>query len=163
MRKFFRNLFLGVRANASNISLIIIVLGFLGMFGLIAVGQEKQSEQLNNEQQILTQLQGVTSRLATGAETRTQQFNELNQHMDCIVEFFAQPDHAQKSISDINTCELINNKTGATVSPPKSDTNTNTTPQSTNTGVVSQPENQSTPKTPKPSIIDSITNFLKGL
>jgi len=147
MRKFFRNLSLGIRANASNISLIIIVLGFLGMFGLLAVNG-----------QILIQLQGLTSRLASNADTRTEQFNELNKHMDCIVEFFTDTTHSQKSISDINTCELTNNNTGATNSPPKSDSNTNTPTQSTNST-----NTQTAPAEPKKSIVDTLLEPINKL
>jgi Tfp pilus assembly protein PilV len=162
MRKFFRNLSLGIRANASNISLIIIVLGFLGMFGLLAVNGERQNETLKNDQKILIQLQGLTSRLASNADTRTEQFNELNKHMDCIVEFFTDTTHSQKSISDINTCELTNNNTGATNSPPKSDSNTNTPTKPTNSPA-NNTNTRAAPTQPKKSIIDTLLEPINKL
>ncbi len=165
MKNFFRKIALGIRGNAANISLGVIVFGFIGMFGLLAFQQQKIEQGNEQNLQILTQLTSITSRLEKGAATRTDQFNELNKHMDCIVEFFTQPDRTNKSITDINTCELAS-KTGETTTLPKSSANTNTTPQSTDNGAVSQPENQSiitAPTAPKQSIIDVLLMPIKKL
>lgn len=170
IRKALRNFNLFLRGNAFSISVVITTLAFLGMFAMLAIQQSKLQEQSDQNKLILTQIKSVTESLSRNAATRTEQINGIDKHLDCIVDFFAQADRASKSITDIDTCELKDTKTGKTHTPaavaPKSTTTTpsssqqkGTQTQLPNKGVTSQ--NNRTPK--NPSFFTPITDFLHGI
>ncbi|HWT40631.1 MAG TPA: hypothetical protein VN081_05205, partial [Dongiaceae bacterium] len=170
MKKFFRNLGLWIRGNTANLSLAIIVLGFVGMFLLLIAGQQHQAEQVANENKILLELKDANARLVAGAAQRTDQFNQLNQHMDCIVQFFAQEDRNEKKISDINDCELANVNTGKTTTPStptnKSSTPAQSSPAQTtpagNSGSSTQTQNNP-PAVKQPTILEFLLTPVKGI
>jgi len=54
------------------------------------------------------------------------QLAQVNAHLDCIVEFFSQPDRSQKAIADIDTCQLEATRGSTTVSSPQPISSTTT-------------------------------------
>lgn len=124
-----RKLNLWLRANASYLSLTVIILCFGSILLMLASNQHQQQLQADNEAKILIQIKDITDQLSKNAATRTDQINGIDRHLDCIVAFFAQPDRANKSITDIDTCELQDTNTGTqTVTPtPAPVSNSSTT------------------------------------
>jgi hypothetical protein len=103
---------LWLRSNTVNIAVSIIVLTTLCSLGLIALQQSKIQQEISTDQQILKGIEVVTNKLTTGSATRIAQYNELNKHLDCLAAFFNQSDRSTKAITDIDSCTLLDTKTG---------------------------------------------------
>lgn len=154
------------RLNAMPIAIVIMVVSFGSILFLQAVATNKLQEQTRQQTQIISQIQGVTEQLNKGAAQRTEQIASINRHLDCIVQFFAADDRANKTIADINTCTLQNTKDGSTTSLPTT-TPTSPAPVAT-TPTTTAPSSTSPAATPapqasQPSFLDNLTAPIKSV
>lgn len=172
MQKRIRHIDLWFREYGVHISLAVIVIAFGAILLLLAGSQSRLAEQSEQSKKILLQLKGVTDQISASSQQRTEQINDLNAHMDCIVAFFSQEDRTQKSIDDIETCSLKNSSTGRT-EVPKASANTNSeTPTSQQSQPVpttpAAPQNPPADNPPAQrglldTLLSPITNLFSGL
>lgn len=162
-----------VRRNNLTIGFCIIAIALGTILFMLAAATAELQHQQDTENTILSQIKGVTDQLNTNAKDRTDQINQLNRHLDCIVLFFTDPNRSQKTISDIDTCTLKNTNTGTTQSFPQNSGTVNGATQAPNT----QPNTSNNTKTstPAPSeaparagffqrnIVQPIKNLIKAL
>jgi hypothetical protein len=111
--KLLRKTGLFFRTNAVIIAMAVTVISVMLTTVIIAFAANNIQQELRADQQILKGVQSITDRLSNGSTLRTDQYNELNRHLDCLAAFFAQPDRGNETISDIDTCTLQDTKTGA--------------------------------------------------
>lgn len=163
-----------MRAHSVTIALLVIVLAVFGILAMLAIEQNKMQEQLTTDQKIVGQIKDIASRLQAGAADRTSQYNDLNRHMDCIVKFFSQPDRSEKSIANVNTCELVSAYSSytfpaadgtATPDQPLAQTPPSNTP---NKGTATQlpskkPVSQNIAPTPVAPVIPAMPGLLDGI
>jgi hypothetical protein len=156
-RKFrvFNAIFSGVVI----IGLLVLVL--IGWNNTAGIKQQliKSNQQLAAQKKTLDSQKQILSSIKSSSDERTKQINQINQHLDCIVEFFGQSNRTNKSISDIRKCELRNDISGV-VSPlpsPQTKGSTKTTPKPT----TKKPTTTPPPKNTQ-TICDSITLPLLG-
>lgn len=166
--KWLMRIGLFLRSNLVTIAMSITVISVMLTLVMIAFEANKIQQQLAADNQILSSLETITGKLSTGATQRTDQYNALNRHLDCLAAFFAEPDRAGKTISDIDTCTLQDNKTGSQTVTPTSDSNSNAqvTPVSTpQTGTTSQPtsNNVTSQKVGSLGLIETVGNFFTGI
>lgn len=97
----------------------LIILLVLGAKNL----QQSQANGVQIKRQI-AQLQVAIHQLKQNAADRSaqiatinQHINQLNDHMDCIVELFSRPNHQQLTIDDIHNCKLTTTKPTTQPSP----------------------------------------------
>lgn len=91
----------------------VVTLLFVGLSTLRGVRSQltEQKSLLDSQQQILARIQESNTQ-------RTAQINDLQNHIDCIVELFRQPNHNNLTITDLQSCQLTS--TGATTPAAKS-------------------------------------------
>lgn len=138
-----------VRINslAIGLTIIVVAMGAILLFQTIALNKLQVQSDQNNK--IISQIQGLEKTQVKNASIRTDQINSLNRHLDCIVTFFSNPDRSQTAIADIDTCTLQDIKTGTTtttnpISTPSSATKPSTSSPSTQ-GIVIPIQNYTTP------------------
>jgi hypothetical protein len=150
------------RANTVRIAMSVTVIAVMLILVMIAFEANKIQEQLAADNQILSSLETITGKLSNGATQRTAQYNELNRHLDCLAAFFAQPDRGNETISDIDTCTLQNNSTGATsVTTPKVSPKTNTESTQPTTSAISPLPSATPVKTQ--NVLDTILSPIKHI
>lgn len=144
---------------AGCIAIGLVILLILGLSTLDGV-----NTQLAQQKQLLRSQQQVLDKINFNGKQRTAQINDLQNHIDCIVELFRQPNRQSLTIKDLNSCEFDSNgniitPSGGSNVPQKT---TNTTSPSNNNGnsagsaPVSQPA-----KTPsQPKVVPSTLNNL---
>ena len=132
------------RRNATTVALVIIICVAGSILYIQAVATAKLQQEIEGQQQIITQIKGVTDQINASSKQRTDQINQLNRHLDCVVTFFTQKDRTQKAINDIETCTVTNTATG-TVSPPKASSSGTTSTSTQKSSNTQAPQKISTP------------------
>lgn len=161
------------RRNSISVGLIIGTLALMCILFVQSVALSRLQQQSEQQKQILTNVQKITSQLSDNAHQRNQQINNLNRHMDCIVQFFSQPDRSQKAITNINSCELNTTVTNSP-SAPSNEAVTNTRiltpnnssapfPSNTPTASSSHTQDDHTAPQSNPSVIKRLLNPVKNL
>lgn len=157
-----------------KVALLVVVI--IGLAWLIASNYKLQTENSNlqtQNAQLLSQQKKTLDSLSKNAAASTKQINELQNHIDCIVDLFAQPNRANLTISDISTCKLTTTASAtvpvsSTSSPPKTSQATAPAPQSQQvrpqssswpSQAASLPSSPSTPAQ-KPGLVKQILKFL---
>lgn len=109
-----RDLLSFFRRNAAVIAGTIIALCIVGIFILqsITIGQLQSTVEQQNH--LVSASSALSQQLVKASQQRTNQINDVNRHLDCIVQFFAQPDRGNKAIDDIETCRISTTSTGQT-------------------------------------------------
>lgn len=133
--------------------LLIIALNTLQRVNTQLVSLKKLS---TSQSQILTKISGASVQ-------RTAQINDLQQHIDCVVELFQQPNRASLTITDLEGCKLstVNSgvgSAGTTQSTPSSTVSPTITPQqiTNNPGVTVTPPNTLTTPVNNGSSLDRV-------
>lgn len=119
---------------------------------LLVLGAKTLQQSQQNGVQIkrqLVQLQVAIKQLKQNASDRTTQIetinehiNQLNDHMDCVVELLSQPNRQQLSIDDIHNCKLVTTpKTAPTKTTPPVSTTTKSSTQHPGSGETSTHSN----------------------
>lgn len=162
-----------VRRNNLTIgfTILFMTLGVVLLLQASATSKLQQQQIATQQQnkdthQLLVQIKSVADKLDHNSAQRTDQINQLNKHLDCIVAFFTDGNRSQKAIADIDTCTLKNTATGQTSSPlaptgvltPSSSTSSGAPTQQTTTGSVTNP---TTTSSPPPSGGSSQPGFLE--
>lgn len=132
-----------IRINSLAIGLTIIVVAMGAILFFQTIALNKLQVQSNQNNKIIGQIQGLEKTQVKNSVIRTNQINELNRHLDCIVTFFSQQDRSTTAIADIDTCTLQDTKSGTTTTPTLP-TSSSTTEPSTSTQSVVFPTNTST-------------------
>lgn len=158
------------RRYSVTIGFIIIAIALGTILFLQALATARLQEQVDGQQQIIKQVKDIAEQLNQNSEQRTSQIDSINRHLDCIVEFFSQPDRTQKAIDNIETCQFT--APDSTTTPPLSSNSGGNSGQDTTGGGVSQnttpvePENTA-PEAPQPSFLERlvapINNLIKRL
>jgi cell division protein FtsB len=120
----------------------LIILFILGVNTLQGVDTQltQQKKLLNSQQQILASIKA-------GSDQNATHVKDLQDHIDCIVELFRQPNRQNLTIRDLNSCQFDSNgniitPSGGSNVPQKS---TNATPINNNGGGTSSPQSTSQP------------------
>lgn len=79
--------------------LVIICLNTLG----------RVNQQLAQQQQLLKSQQRILASIQLSSNQRTTQLNDLQNHIDCIVELLRQPNRQTLTISDLQDCQISSN------------------------------------------------------
>lgn len=167
------------RRNSVTIGFFIIAAALGTILFLQTMAVSKLQEQVEGQQQIIAQVKDIANQLNENSKERTAQINGIDRHLDCIVAFFAEPDRANRRISDIETCQTQNVNTGQQSVPktssPSTAPGTNTgSSQQTNNAANPQPPTgnpQGPPETPQPSFLEQlldpvvrpVNDLIKGL
>lgn len=155
----------------------IVISIAVGVILILVINQQKSNDLQLQKLTVITQQQKATlDSLASNSKQRTAQINELQNHIDCIVELFQQPNRSDLVLDDLQTCHLT--ATGAAVSatpvspastssPPKVSQATTPTPQSqpatssSSSSPVPPASPPSSPSTPSnPGLVRQVLNFL---
>jgi hypothetical protein len=158
------------RLRVAQLLLILVILTGLGFliianYRLTTANNKLQSQNI----QLIKEQKSTLDTLINLGKERSQQINNLQNHIDCIVTLFSKPNRLNLTITDITTCQLTSGTTGAVSnSPPKALQAPTPTPQSQPSpssqsssqpsSPPSQPSSSSTPHSP--SLIKQIKNFL---
>jgi type II secretory pathway pseudopilin PulG len=103
------------------------------------------NNQLSQQKKLLDSQQQILSRISASSQQRTKQINDLQNHIDCIVNLFQHPNRADLTIGDLQDCTLTSNPSisdnatsnGSTPSSQPDSTNTapkQDTPTKSNSG-----------------------------
>lgn len=98
-----------MRRNSLTIGFTIIVLALGTILWIQAVALNRLETELDNQRAIIGQVQHITAQIEKNGEDRSAQIDQINRHLDCIVEFFGDPQHSLKTIDDITTCSVSTN------------------------------------------------------
>lgn len=116
-----------------------VVFGITLLIGLIAVliigisTLQGVKDQLASQKTLLGSQQQILSRIQASSNQRTKQINDLQDHINCIVALFQQPNRSALTITDLEGCQISKTNT------PSSQASVGSTPpQSSNSGAVSQ-------------------------
>ncbi|HET8709265.1 MAG TPA: hypothetical protein VFL85_03205 [Candidatus Saccharimonadales bacterium] len=158
------------RRNKATIAFLVILVSLLGMLYLNALTLQRLSQQLTNQRQLLNQTKTLTQNLQKSSDERGRQVEQINRHLDCIVEFYSQRDRSRKAIDDIKSCSITtaqpvqNERNNAT---PQPQTATRKNPPSK---TKSKPQTNSVTQEPvtnqpveRKSIIAQVKQFIGGL
>lgn len=141
----------GVRLNSLAIGLTVIVMAMGSILFFQTLALNKLQVQANQNHTIISQIQTLEATQVKNSVIRTNQIDQLNRHLDCIVTFFTQPDRSTTAITDINTCTLQDTKTGTTNTTNPAGTSSSTTKSSSSTpsdqSVVTPTQSSTTPST----------------
>jgi hypothetical protein len=155
------------RRNATTIALVVILCVAGSILYIQALATAKLQQQIEGQQAIITQIKGVTDQINTSSKQRTEQIDQLNKHLDCVVTFFTQKDRTQKAINDIETCTVKNTSTGSISGPKASSSGTTSTPaqKSSNTPAprkISTPTQDvvKKPTEPTPSVFSRVNDLI---
>lgn len=134
--------------------LVAIMLAFLLIFSIM--------QQLANEKLLSNQTQTI-HKLSDSTDQQAREINDLQKHIDCIVELLRQPNRSTIVITDIQNCKItqftipqstpVNNGPQASmtpVAPTKNQSSTQPTPVSSKPAQPSTPVNH-VPTTPQPA------------
>lgn len=94
------------RRNAAVIPLTIIALCVMGVFVLQALTIGQLQDTVAKQNKLIATTSDVSQQILKASKQRTDQINDVNRHLDCIVQFFAQPDRGNKAIDNIETCRI---------------------------------------------------------
>jgi hypothetical protein len=156
------------RRNSVNIGIIIIILTLGTILFVEALAANQIQRQQKIDTTILSQVQTVITQLNQNSQQRTTQLTGLQNHIDCIVELFQQPNRADLTITDLQDCQIdrlpttSNNSTSnnsASSTPPQSSNSGAKASQPTTSGGVSNKTQSTTPSkspTPKPRGLDAL-------
>lgn len=131
----------------------VVTLLFIGLNTLQGV-----RSQLSEQRKLLDSQQQILAKIQDSSKQRTAQINDLQNHIDCIVELFRQPNHTNLTITDVQSCQLTAASSGGASGSTKS--GLNATPQH-NAGSTpkatpkAQPANKS-PQVAPPSDLDKL-------
>ena len=138
----------------------------IGILIIILLLINIQSQQQNHK--LLAQNVKIVNQLRSNSKQRTKQINDLQHHIDCIIDLFQIPNRTTFYITDPTTCHIENTNTSFTPSSDNSEP-AQSTPVTNNPTPVSQPaanQPQNPPQQssqPKPNIIQRIDNFIRSL
>lgn len=170
-----RNLyaFRRLKHTAERAMLVFICTCALGILALLYVQNRALNTEISNQQAAVISRQKSLAKLT---RQLTQETNEINQHVQCIGDFFAQPDRQNLSISNIQQCTFNTNAFSPTVAvvpkptsvpaakepttsaPPNNPTPTPATPQTGSPSATGTSTGTSNPTTPsQPSFLDRLT------
>ena len=143
------------------LGLIVLLLVCLGTLSGVNRQLSQQKKLLDSQQQIL-------SRISASSQQRTRQINDLQNHINCIVELFQQPNRQNLTITDLQGCQIDANGNvssgsdsnwSAGSTPPQSSNSGAVPSQNTTSGGVAnktQPTTSVTPPVSKPSTLDRV-------
>lgn len=95
---------------------ILTAVALIGV-GIILLNQaNSNSHQLDNQTHILKQQQQTVEALNSLSKEQKSQIDQLQQHIDCVVSLFTQPNRLNLVITDISNCKLTSTNSGAVVS-----------------------------------------------
>lgn len=106
-----------MRRNSTTIGVAIIIVAFMAILYLQSLAMSKLQSQVSGQQEIINQIKRIADQVNDSGNQRTEQTDNLNRHLDCIVIFFSQPDRSQKAIEDIETCQFKDINTGQRSNP----------------------------------------------
>lgn len=84
---------------------VLLVIGLITLQGV--------NNQLAQQKKLLTSQQQILSQIQKSSNQRTQQLADLQQHIDCIVALFQQPDRSELTISDLENCKINRDNTSS--------------------------------------------------
>ena len=165
------------RRNATTIGIVIVIISLGAILGIQSVALNRLQDQAHATERVLSSVEKVTAQINSDGIQRTEQINELSRHLDCIVQFFSQPDRSSKAIANINSCELESITSGVSTSTQYSGTSAHkqipqTINNSTSTKSLSPenatPSNQASQSTPPfnqngTPLIEQLLNPIKKL
>lgn len=148
---------------------LLSALSFVMVVALLVLSyqaQDKTSKLLESQSKTLVTQQQIIDSLNGHAKERSQQIDELQQHINCIVTLFTMPNRASLTITDISGCQLSANGTittpsdRATVTPQASPQPTSSPPAAKS--AQSAPTSQSKPSGLQ-NALDTIHNVVNKL
>lgn len=95
-----------LRRNALVISMTIIALSILGVFILQSLTIGALQSTVDRQNELISQTTAISHQLLMSGKQRSNQISDVNHHLDCIVQFFSQPDRTSKAIANIETCRI---------------------------------------------------------
>jgi hypothetical protein len=134
------------------------VLLIVGVYTLAGVNQ-----QLGSQKVLLESQNKILSTISASSKQRTRQINDLQDHINCIVSLFQQPNRSQLTITDLENCQLTNpnaaSRTAAPSAPvaPQTGNSSNTNSQLPSTNTSPPATNE---PTPQPTENETLLNSL---
>lgn len=158
-------------------SVVFFMAVAVGLVALLLIGLntlQGVNNQLHSQQKLLSQQAKTLSAVSAAAKQRSVQINDLQNHIDCIVELFQQPNRASLTITNLQGCELTGSggvKAGGTNSDgttqkvgtaPSNNTGSATsTPQSSSQSTAPTSVPAQTPQTPQTTgVVPKVVNNL---
>lgn len=126
--------------------LLIIALNTLQRVNTQLISLKKLS---TSQSQILSKIQGASVQ-------RTAQINDLQQHIDCVVELFQQPDRANLTITDLEGCKLSSFYSPVVSTSPQTSNSGAISTQNTTSGGVTNTTQPATPPVDNSSTLDRV-------
>jgi len=157
-----------MRRNALTLAASIIAACIFAIFILQALTIASLSNQVKSQQRILGQIKQLTIAQSENAKNSSEQISGINRHMDCIVQFFSQPDRNNKSITNIDDCQLdelsqnskANQSTTSSANQPSGNSSVSTQGLSTTASPQSPSNSDNTGDT---SILNGLLNPIENL
>lgn len=163
-----------LRRNASSISLVIIALSIVAVLLMQAFTIAQLQKEVAHQTNVIDSVKALAEQIDRNAQDRSRQIDDINKHLDCIVQFFSQPDRSQRSIDNIESCRITTNSAFYTQTPPSQQSTSQPTSQPVNQPPQPAPTSpqpaptppQPTPASPQPAppsrplSIDSLLNQL---
>lgn len=153
-------------------SVVFAALLLVGLVVLLVLGLQTLqgvNTQLSSQKKLLTNQQQTLSAITASGKQRTAQIQDLQNHIDCIVELLRQPNRASLTLKDLNGCQfdtngnIISGSSGAnnngTTQKPTANSNNNS--GGTNAPAPSSQSGNSLPaQTPQTGVIPGTVNSL---
>jgi cell division protein FtsB len=157
--------------NNKAAAVVVIIVALLGILLIMAGALNKQQAQLANQKAIIERIKDSNTQ-------STDEIHKLNNHIDCIVELFTQPNRHQLTIKNIKTCSLEKGAGSVSTKPAKSISSPPAPSNKTNTGTSSaipaaekpatktshesepEPVNQTEPKEPSQGLLSQLLGGL---
>lgn len=159
----------------------VIKIILMGVILILVINiQVSNARQAQTTKELVTATKHIADQINQSVKAENhntnKQLGRVNAHLDCIVQFFSQPDRSQKAIADIDTCQLKATESAqGVVSLPKQST-TAVQPKTQQTAPMPATQQATTP-TPQPqppaqptgisgvakSIVDLPSNLIQAL
>ena len=157
-----------LKANLLNILGVIKVV-LMGVILVLLINiQVSNARQAQATRQIAVSTKQIAGQINRAVEELKQNNNEqlgrVNAHLDCIVQFFSQPDRSQKAIADINSCQLKSTGSSGAVNQPSA-VPKSSQPQKTQQAAPTKPtQSSSQPTDPEqPSFLERLAGGVVSL
>lgn len=154
---------------AQTVFWVLVTIALIGVIFYQSQTLSAVKNQLVQQKQLSQQLSNSVNDLKSD---NTAQLNKLNQHIDCVTKFFAQPDRNDLKISDLNNCSLSKDGTIQSSAPVHSSLSVNTVtspaasqtePTQVSSSPAAPPEAASSQSTPIDTPLESVSCPVMGI
>lgn len=93
-------------------SVVFGAVTFFGLVFLVVLGLntlQGVNNQLTQQKKLLDSQNQILSRIKASSDQRTKQINDLQEHIDCVVELLRRSNRQDLTITDLQNCKITNN------------------------------------------------------